>query len=88
MLSDDILPVTQVKRDLMKLLKDLQGRGGVVAITKDGKAAGVLMSAEHYEGLLETIEILQDQPLLRSLRKALQERKSGKLYSDAEVFAE
>lgn len=87
-LSDEILPVTQVKRELMRLLKDLQSRGGVVAITKDGKAAGILMSPEHYEGLLETVEVMQDQPLLRSLRKALQQRRTGKLHTHDEVFGQ
>jgi len=84
--SDKILPVTQVKRELMKLLKTLQNKGGIVAITKDGRAAGILMSPEEYEGLLETLEILHDQPLLRSLNRALKQTEKGKKYSHKEVF--
>lgn len=84
--SDKILPVTQVKRELMKLLKGLEARGGVVAITRDGRAAGILMSAEEYEGLLETVEILHDRGLLRSLHRALRESPAGKVYSHKEVF--
>lgn len=84
--ADKILPVTQVKRELMQLLKNLGHSGGVVAITKDGKATGVLMSAEEYEGLLETIEILHDQGLLRSLTRALKEERGGKTHSHKEVF--
>lgn len=86
--SDKILPVTQVKRELMKLLKTLQHRGGVVAITKDGRAAGILMSPEEYEGLLETVEILHDTRLLRSLHRALQQARAGKWFSHDEVFAD
>lgn len=84
--ADKILPITQVKRELMKLLKNLNHTGGVVAITKDGKAAGVLMSAEEYEGLLETIEILHDPQLVRSLHRALKEMRTGKTYPHKEVF--
>lgn len=84
--SDKILPVTQVKRELMKLLKTLHNQGGIVAITKDGRAAGILMSPEEYEGLLETIEILHDPALLRSLRRALKEGQQGKWHTHHEVF--
>ncbi|OGQ04686.1 MAG: hypothetical protein A2W61_05460 [Deltaproteobacteria bacterium RIFCSPLOWO2_01_44_7] len=84
--SDKILPVTQVKRELMKLLKTLRSRGGIVAITKDGRAAGILMSPEEYEGLLETLEILQDQSLIRSLHRALKEGSEKRTYSHKEVF--
>ena len=83
-----IRPITEVKRDLMKLLKELQRCGGMVAITKDGRAAGVLMSMEEYEGLMETIDILQDRILLRSLHQALKEYRQGKLYSHRQVFGE
>lgn len=76
------LPVTQVKREIMKLLKELHSRGGVVSITKDGKAAGILMSPDDYEGFLETLEILQDTSLIRSLNRALKERRSGKCHPD------
>lgn len=86
--SDKILPVTQVKRELMKLLKTLRSRGGVVAITKDGRAAGILMSPEEYEGLMETLEVLHDQPLLRSLQRAIKQIRLDKTMTHAEVFAE
>lgn len=86
--SQKILPVTQVKRELMRLLKDLHHRGGVVAITKDGRATGVLMSAEEYEGLIETIAILHDRSLLRSLHRSLRQAHTGKWLSHKEVFAD
>lgn len=84
--TDKILPVTQVKRDLMKLLRLLQARGGIYTITKDGRAAGILMTPEAYEGLLETIEISQDRTLLRSLKKAIQQLRMGKTYPETGVF--
>ncbi|MBI1908660.1 MAG: type II toxin-antitoxin system Phd/YefM family antitoxin [Deltaproteobacteria bacterium] len=83
---DKILPVTQVKRELTGLLKHLKRRGGVVAITTDGRATGVLMTTEEYEGLMESLEILGDVPLLRSLNRALRENRQGKVYSHKEVF--
>ncbi len=84
--AEEILPVTQVKKELMQLLKRLQKQGGTVAITKDGSAAGILMGLEDYEGLMETLEILQDRSLMKSLTKALREHRQGKYHSHREVF--
>ena len=70
----------------MKLLKSLQARGGIYTITRDGRAAGILMSPEAYDGLLETIEIIQDRTLLRSLRRAMKQLQAGKTYTEQEVF--
>lgn len=83
---DKILPVTEVKRELMRLLKRMQARGGIVAITKDGRAAGILMSPEDYEGLLESLEILEDTSLIRSLNKALKQSQQGRKHSHKDVF--
>ncbi|HBF12661.1 MAG TPA: type II toxin-antitoxin system prevent-host-death family antitoxin [Deltaproteobacteria bacterium] len=83
---DKILPVTQVKKELLTLIKTLQKNGGSYAITKDGKAAGILMSLDEYEGLMETVEILNDQALVRSLKKAVREAQKGEMHSEKEVF--
>jgi prevent-host-death family protein len=82
----NILPITAVKKDLMKLIKKMQEDHETLVITKDGKAAGVLMSAEEYEGLLETIEILGDKKLLRSLARADEEFRKGRSFTHAQVF--
>jgi PHD/YefM family antitoxin component YafN of YafNO toxin-antitoxin module len=57
-------------------------------ITKDGKAAAVLMSPEEYEGLMETIEILSDKKLMRQLRKSDLDFRKGATYTHEQVFKE
>ncbi len=82
----NILPITTVKRDLMKLLKRAKTDGSTFLITKDGRAEAVLMSAEEYEGMLETMEILKDKKLLKQLLKAQDDIKHGRVYTHEEVF--
>ena len=84
----NILPVTTVKKDLLKLLKQVQEGGDHFVITRDGKAAGILMSSEEYEGLLETLEILSDKKLLRQLRKAEDDFRKGRTFTHEQVFDE
>ncbi len=84
----NVYPITAVKRDLMKLLKKVHEEGDPLLITKDGKAAGLLMSIEEYEGLMETLDILSDKSLLRSLKRSIEDVHKGRLYGHSQVFKE
>jgi prevent-host-death family protein len=83
---DQILPVTDVKRDLLPLIKKVQKLKESIAITRNGRPTAVLLSMEEYEGLLETIEILSDPRLLKTLRKSRKELDAGKFVSHREVW--
>lgn len=80
---DKILPVTAVKQKLLEIIDNLDG---TIAITKNGYAAGVLMSVDEYEGLIETIEILSDPEAMKRLRQSKREMEEGKLTPHDEVW--
>lgn len=84
----EILPITDVKRDLLPLVKKIQKLQESVAITRNGRPAAVLLSMEEYEGLLETIEILSDPRLLKTLRRSRRELDAGQFISHREVWGE
>ena len=86
--SKNILPVTTVKKNLLKLLRRVQEENEPLVITKDGKAAGVLLSPEEYEGLLETLEILGDKKLLKQLHQSEISFQEGQYFSHEQVFKE
>jgi prevent-host-death family protein len=70
---DQILPISEVKRGLLPLIKKVQQLNESIAITRNGHPAAVLLSMEEYEGLPETIEILSNPKLIRFLRKSKKE---------------
>ena len=82
----NIMPVTTVKRDLLKLLKRVQQETDPLVITKDGKAAGILLSADEYENLIETLEILSDKKLMKSLKRSREDYRKGRIYTHEQVF--
>lgn len=86
--TKNILPVTTVKKNLMGLLKQVQQGKDPLVITKDGKAAGILISTEEYENLIETLEILSDKDLMKSLKKSGEDLKKKRVYSHQQVFKE
>ena len=83
---DRFIPVTEAKNRLLDLVRDLQATDDIVAITKNGVPAAVLLSVEKFEGFLETIDILSDERAMRSLRRSLREAGAGRWLRHDEVF--
>ncbi len=83
---DKYVSVTEAKNKLLDLIRQLHKRNEVLAITREGVPAAVLLSTEQYDGLVETIELLADQKAMRSLRRSLRQARAGKWVSDRAVF--
>ena len=80
------VPLSEAKTHLARLLAEVEKLGEGVTITRSGRPAGVLLSIEEYEGLIETLDILADAKLMASLRKGLRDAEAGRTTSDAEVW--
>lgn len=83
---DRFVSVSHAKAHLLDLVRTLQKQNDVVAITRDGAPAAVLLSMEQYEGLMETLELLSDADARRSLRRSLKQAAAGRWVSQASVF--
>jgi len=83
---DQIVSVTEAKNRLLDLIRNLKSRPEIVAITRDGVPAAVLLSMAQFEGLMETIEILSDPAAMRSIRKSLRQAQAGKWIGHEAVF--
>lgn len=85
-LLDKILPVTHVKKHLLDILKVMSEDHETITVTKNGKAVSVMMHPEHYDALMETIEILADSKTMETLRKSERDFKNDRAYSDHDVW--
>lgn len=85
---NEVLPITQVKRDFLEVMRKVETLDETVAITKKGVPVGILMNIDRYEGLLETLDILSDEETMKVLRKAREEFKQGKTLTHEEVWEE
>ncbi len=84
----ETLPVTKAKRDLLELIKRMQEDDAIITITRNGEAAGVLMTAGRYEGLLETIEILADVRITEALLASSRDFAQGNTHSHDDVWGD
>ena len=83
-----IIPITRVKRELLDIIKEIGEEDATVAVTKNGVPVGVIMTPERYEALLETIEILGDKSVLKSLAASARDFEAGRVHEHADVWAE
>ena len=83
-----ILPVTTVKKNLLEIMKNMGEEDSTVTVTKNGIAVGVMMTPDRYEGLLETIEILSDQSILKALANSGKDFQSGEVRTHQDVWTD
>lgn len=83
---DKFLSVSEAKNRLLDLIRRMKHKQEVIAITRDGVPSAVLLSMDHLEGLMETIEILSDQKSMRALRRSLKQVEKGQWASHRAVF--
>lgn len=80
------LPVTEVRNNFLNLMRKAQDVFERVIITKKGKPEAVLMSYDEYEGWLETLDIMSDPDLAKSINAAKEDIKNGRIRTYEEVF--
>jgi antitoxin YefM len=84
----ETVSASQAKTHFSKLLKRVREQRESFVISQRGKVEGILLSIEEYESLIETLEILSDRELMRSIDKGRMDDESAKLYSFDETFNE
>ena len=82
------LPLSEAKSKLSNLVKRVHSHDEEVVITKNGRAAAVLVSPEEFESWKETVAIRGDPALMREIRSGLAALKArkAKLYTLEELF--
>lgn len=71
--------LTEARNNLLRLAQEIErDPSSVVEVFKRGKRVMALVSAELYEGLLETLDILSDETSAAELRRALREIEKGR----------
>ncbi|OGX11722.1 MAG: hypothetical protein A2351_01750 [Omnitrophica bacterium RIFOXYB12_FULL_50_7] len=71
------LPLSEVKVKLSAIIAGVVRRSDEIIITRNGKPAAVLISAEEYDSWRETQEIKRDPDLMKQIRESAEEYKKG-----------
>jgi len=82
------LPLSEAKSQLSSLVEQVRSLEEQVVITRNGRPAAVLVSAEEFERWKETIEVRGDAALMKEVRAGLRALKTRKarLYTLEELL--
>lgn len=81
-------PLAEMRQDLSRFIDDAVTTHARFDITRNGKRAAVLLSADDYDSLLETLDVLADADLVRDIQDALAAADRGEVFSHEQVVAD
>lgn len=83
-----ILPLSEAKARLNRLVDEVRERQEEILITKNGRPAAVLLSADEVESWKETLAIMADRDFMAEIRKGLKQlrQRKARLYTLEELF--
>lgn len=74
-----MISVSKAKQKLLELARRSHDLGESFILLKDGEPMSAILPFDEYESLLETLDILEDDPdILSKLKKAERDIKLGK----------
>ena len=84
------VPLSEAKAKLSSLLDSVENHDEEIVITRNGRAAAVLVSPSDFESWKETATVRADVDLTAEIRRGLRALKRGKakLYTLDELFAD
>ncbi|WP_084706970.1 type II toxin-antitoxin system Phd/YefM family antitoxin [Mycobacterium celatum] len=82
------LPLAEVRANLSKLVDEAVRTHERIEVTRQGRRAAVILSADDFDSIMETLAILSDQELVREVRAAEAEAENGQIYTRDEVSKE
>jgi antitoxin YefM len=82
------LPLAEVRANLSKLVDEAVRTHERIEVTRQGRRAAVILSADDYDSIMETLAILSDQDLMREVRAAVVEADRGEVFTLDDVTEE
>lgn len=77
--SEDIVPIGELKAHLSEKIRDLRGRKRPLVVTQNGKAAAVLLAPEEFDRLSAQARFVA------AVNEGLADLDAGRVISDDEV---
>jgi antitoxin YefM len=87
MVMQETLPLAEIKAHLSEIVDRVEHEHDRVVLTRNGRAAAIIMSPEDLEALEDTLELLSDPAALKEIDRARQDVARGKVVTAEELRA-
>jgi antitoxin YefM len=87
LVMQETLPLARIKAHLSEIVDRVEHEHDRVVLTRNGRAAAVIMSLEDLEALEDTLELLSDPSALKEIDRARRDIARGKVVTAEELRA-
>ena len=87
MVMSDVLPLAEVKAKFSEMVDRVERQHDRITVTRNGRPAAVLMSADDLAALEDTLELLSDPTAMAEIEHARREVGAGHTVSADEIRA-
>jgi len=82
------MSVSDLRSKVLKVVQNLEKVPERYIITREGKAAAVLLGYDEFKSLMATIDVILDPELRDGIKEGLSDKKAGRVKTFEEVFGE
>lgn len=75
--SKNTLSITEARKRIFEIAEEVQKPDNYYTLTEKGKPKAVIISAEEFDSITETIDILSDPDILDNIKQAEEEYRNG-----------
>ncbi|MBA4418360.1 MAG: hypothetical protein C0392_10695 [Syntrophus sp. (in: bacteria)] len=75
------IPLAEAKKNLSTVVKDVEEKYDRFTITRNGVDKAVILSAEEFDGLMETLDILSNKEEREAIARARRQVTQGRTVS-------
>jgi len=87
MVMTETLPLAEIKAHLSEIVDRVENEHDRVVLTRNGRAAAVIMSPDDLEALEDTLELLSDPKAVKEIGKAKDDVARGRLVTAEDLRA-
>ena len=87
LVMSEVLPLAEVKAKFSEMVDRVEQQHERITVTRNGRPAAVLMSAEELDALEDTLELLSDPKVMAEIEHARLEVRAGRSVSADELRA-
>jgi len=87
LVMSEVLPLAEVKAKFSEMVDRVEQQHERITVTRNGRPAAVLMSAEELNTLEDTLELLSDPAAMAEIQEARLQVRAGRTVSAEELRA-
>ena len=87
LVMSDVLPLAEVKAKFSEMVDRVEQQHDRITVTRHGRPAAVLMSADDLASLEDTLDLLSDPNALADIAQARRDVEAGSVVSAAQLRA-